>query len=45
METLNLLKKFDVLKYCEPADKEEEVSENYRDKTCECIELMHNFEK
>jgi hypothetical protein len=44
LETLKILRKFEVLKYTRPKDPEQEVSENYIDKKCECINLMYEYE-
>lgn len=43
-QSLSILSKFEALNYEKPQDPEQEVSEVYIDKPCQCIELMLHFE-
>lgn len=43
--TLQILKKFEVLKYEKAEDDTVEVSENFKNQPCDCINVMYEFEK
>ena len=45
LKTLLILKRFEQLGFIEPSDPEIEISENYQNKKCNCIDLMYDFEK